>query len=296
MENPQTPIAIVGAGRLGPALARLLVEAGEPVVAIASRTLAHAREAAAFAGPGVRPARVEELPRLANRILLAVSDSAIAAVAAQLAREGFPQGLALHCCGSIGPEPLAPLAERGVACGVLHPLQTVPSPEAGVEGLRGICWSITGEGEAAAWGREIAARLGGRVIEIAPEHRALYHAAAVMACNYFVAVEDAAVAMLEHAGVARQDALAALQPIVGQTYRNVFGSGPEKVLTGPITRGEAETVARHLQAVRALPENIRELFRTAGLYTVSLARRRGLEPAAAARMERLLRDNGGEDA
>ncbi len=287
---------MIGAGRLGPALARLLVEAGEPVAAIASRTPEHARRAAAFAGGGVRAAPLEELPGIAGRVLIVVSDAAIAEVAERLAEAGFAGGAALHCCGSVGPEPLAPLDAAGASCGVLHPLQTVPSPEEGVKTLRGIYWSITGEGEAAAWAGRIVGLLDGHAVTIPASARPLYHAAAVTACNLFIALEDAALAMLERAGVPRREALAALSPIVTLTCRNIFRLGPEAALTGPISRGDRETVARHLEAMRLLPATIQDVFRAGALHTVSLARRKGLDALTAAHLERLLRDNSGRNA
>jgi predicted short-subunit dehydrogenase-like oxidoreductase (DUF2520 family) len=235
---------------------------------------------------------VDEVPALAGRALIAVSDGAIAEVAGELADAGFRDGAALHVCGALGPEVLRPLAGMGVSCGVLHPIQTIPSAERGVTALRGICWGVTADREAAEWAGRIAGLLDGRVLRIAPEKRAAYHAAGVTACNYFVALEDAALAIMDAAGVGREEALDALAPMVESTLRNTFEMGPTEALTGPVLRGDAETVRRHLEAIDELPDTVRGLYRAAALHTVEIARRRGLDEESAGRLEKLLRDNG----
>ncbi len=289
-------IGIAGAGKLGQALARLLVEAGEPVVAVASRNPDHARQGATFAGPTVRAVPLAELASACDRILITAADGAIAEVALRLADAGFAGTAALHVCGALDTGPLTPLSERGISCGVLHPLQTIPSPERGLEALRGICWGVTAGGAASAWADRIVGLLGGRRLDIAAGARALYHAAGVTACNYLIALEDAATAMMEATGVNRSDALAALEPIVSATCRNVFELGPTAALTGPVLRGDIDTVARHLDALAALPETVRDFHRAAARHTITLARRRGLDDDRAEQLDRLLRENSTRNA
>ena len=111
------------------ALGRLMYIQGEPVVALASQTRLHAERAATFVGSSVRAAGVEDIPRLASRVVIAVKDDAIPVVGEALARAGMRDGLALHTCGARGTDVLAPLTAAGVSCAVLHPLQSVVSPE-----------------------------------------------------------------------------------------------------------------------------------------------------------------------
>src|SRR6185437_1456273 len=109
----------------------------------------------------------------------------------------------------------------------------------------------------------------------------LYHAAAVFASNYHVTLIDAALELMQGAGLARGAALDALRPIVHATTENVLSSGPERALTGPILRGDAGTVRKHFQALeRCLPET-KDLYAAAGLRTVMLAMRSGLSSEAA---------------
>ncbi len=283
------PIGIAGAGRVAQALGRLLRDRGEPVVAVASRTAEHASVAAGFIG-GVEVVAYDELPKRCSRVLIAVSDDALASVAARLARGGMHGGAALHTCGARGAEAIAELARAGVSCGVLHPLQAVSSPEQGVGALPGATFAISGAGEAALWAERIVALLKGTALRVTAGREALYHAAAVVASNYVVGLIDASVELLRAAGVAEDEALRAIRPLVETNARNALTLTPVRALTGPIERGDAETVALHLEALREAPSELRELYRVVGLRVLDLARRRGLDEAYAHRVERCLRN------
>jgi len=276
------PIAIAGAGRVGQALGRLLRERGEPVAAIAGRHPETTAAAAAFVGGAPQSVSLAELPRYASRILVAVPDDAITDVARLLAASGLRYGAALHTCGARGPEALAPLAAAGVSCGTLHPLQTVASPEEGLRALPGIAFAVDGDGEAAAWAEHIAALLGGFVLRVPPAARPLYHAAAVLAGNYLIALFSAAVMLMEEAGVKESQARQALEPLAVTSVRNASQFGPNRALTGPIARGDAQTVRAHLAALAQADPSVVDLYRAVGLATVEIARRQGL-PAAPAR-------------
>ena len=192
-------------------------------------------------------------------------------------------------CGAIGPEGLAPLAARGVSCATLHPLQTVASPAQGLTALPGAAFAIDGDGPALAWAERIVHLLGGQSLRIPPDRRPFYHAAAVMASNYAVGVIDAAVILMGVAGVDEDKALRAIAPLVHTSAANALTVGPLKALTGPIQRGDIETVASHCKALAGVPESVRTLYRAAGLHVVELARRRGLPEAKVQKLEALLR-------
>jgi predicted short-subunit dehydrogenase-like oxidoreductase (DUF2520 family) len=276
-------------------LGRLLRERGETVVAVASRSREHAAAAAAFVGGGARAAAYSDLPRHASRIVIAVPDDAIGDVARVLAEAGMRGGAALHTCGARGPEALAVLAQAGVSCGTLHPLQTVAGPEEGVAALPGVAYAIDGEGEAAAWAERIVKTLDGHLLRIPTACRPLYHAAAVMASNYVVALVGAAVMLMKETGVDEAAALRALAPLARTSLDNVLRLGPAAALTGPLERGDAETVSRHLAALARTPEAVASLYRAAGLAALEIACQRGLPENKAQRMEALLR-KGERDA
>lgn len=275
------PIAIIGSGRVASSLARALRERGVFIRFLASRDLDHARAAATFAGEGVEAVSLEAIAGVAQRIIIAISDAAITSVAEQLAHAGFTQGIALHTCGSRGPEALAPLEEAGVSTGVLYPLQTFPTPEQGARSLPGTYFVISGDRAATAWARALVALMPGMFISADPGKSALFHAAAVMASNYQMTLLDAALEAMECAGANREEALASLAPIARATLENTLRIGPQAALTGPISRGDSATVRRNLDALRAVSQPTQDLYRAAGLRTLPVAVRRGL-PAAAA--------------
>ncbi len=280
-------IGIAGTGRVAQALGRLLVERGQPVAALAGRDPERAAAAAGFVGTEAFP--LEELPKRVSRVLVAVADRALTAVARRLAEAGMRGGIALHTCGAHGPEALAPLAEQGVSCGALHPLQTFATPERGLAALPGAAFGITAEGAAARWAEQIVALLGGRPLPIPADRRPLYHAAAVLASNAVVALADAAVILMSAAGAPADAALQALAPLLRASCENALTLGPVSALTGPVERGDLETVALHRHALAAAPPTVRELYRAASLHLVEIARRRGLSAQAAERLEALLR-------
>jgi predicted short-subunit dehydrogenase-like oxidoreductase (DUF2520 family) len=271
------------------ALGKLLRAEGFPVVCVASRTMAHAGAAAVFIGPGVQPVTYSGLLPLAARILIAVPDAAIPDVSDRIANAGMVGGIALHTCGTLGPEALSGLMQKGVSCGTLHPLQTVADAQQGVRSLRGCAFAIDGDDQAIDWATQIVTHLQGEVLRIPQESRPLYHAAAVMASNYVVGLMDAAQQLMKMAGVDEKTALRALAPLLRSTVENVLGNGAKNSLTGPIERGDSNTVAAHRRALAAAPEQIHDLYRAAGLQVLEIARTRGLPASTVSAIEEALR-------
>jgi len=171
----------------------------------------------------------------------------------------------------------------------------VPTPEGGVRSLPGIAFAIDGEGEALEWAGRIVALLGGKTLRIRPDKRALYHAGACTASNYAVAIVDAAVMLMGAAGVEEDMALDALAPLVRASFSNALEIGPVKALTGPVSRGDAETVSAHLGGIAAAPESVRRLYRSAALHALEVARRRGLAGERARKVKELLLESDGSN-
>jgi predicted short-subunit dehydrogenase-like oxidoreductase (DUF2520 family) len=280
-------VGIAGTGRMAKALGALMVRRGIGVSAVAGRCGRSAEEAARFIG-AARAVALGELPVHARRIVIAVTDGAIPAVAAELAEAGLQGGIILHTSGAMGPQALDVLRSAGNSVGVLHPLQTVPSAERGVEALPGATFAFAGDHDATAWAAELTDRLGGRALRVEAARWQHYHAGAVMACNYQMTLVDAALELMEMAGVERNAALDALGPILRETTENVLKLGPERALTGPIRRGDVGTIRRHLAAVEDAPPETKRLYVTAGLRTIALAERAGLEKSAAREVAKAL--------
>ena len=270
------PIGIVGAGPVAQALGRLLCERRQPVVALTSRTPAHAQRAAQFIGHGVKAVSYAELARHSKRVLIATSDAGIRPAAEALFKAGYAKGIALHTCGAEGTAALAVLQSVGVDCGVFHPLQTIAAADQGTRDLTGISFAVTGDQRAVEWAREVAHLLEGSVMAIAEERLPLYHSGAVMASNAVVAVVEAAVELMERAGVDQKRALAALEPLCRTTVDNLFRTSPAAALTGPIMRGDVQTVRRHRAAFVGVSAETVSLYRSVGIALLRLARDRGV--------------------
>lgn len=284
------PIGIVGSGAVARSLGRLLKEANQPVAFVAGRKPENARAAALFIGLAVEPLQISDLPKHASRLLIAVSDDALAPVASLLAEESSEPGIAVHTCGSRGPEILEPLARIGYECGVLHPLQTVPSAERGLSSLIGSYFGVCGSRSAVEWATSLVAALHGKLLEIPVKNWALYHAAAAIASNYQATLVGAALALFEKAGLRRSDGLEAISMLVRTTMDNILELGPERGLTGPIRRGDTGTIRAHLEATASAPQAVQDLYRACALATLPLAVRAGLAEEKAARIERLLKE------
>lgn len=197
-------------------------------------------------------------------VLLAVPDSAIATAAAAIR----PGPLVGHTAGAIGLDVLAPHEAFGV-----HPLMTVPMTGADFTGAGGAVAGSTPRALAAA--RSIAHELGLDAFEIADADRAAYHAAASIASNFLVSLEDAAEAILATAGAHRQ----ILVPLVRAAVDNWAAHGGPTALTGPIARGDDATVARQRAAIEDRTPELLTMFDAMCDLTRALARRRDAAPS-----------------
>lgn len=265
----------MGSGRLARALGHLLLQRGHPVSYLAARSPEQARAAAAFIGPSVQVGTLEDVASQATHLLIAVSDSAVSEVATRLALGETEARAALHTAGVLGQAGLDVLSARGVSTGLLHPLQTVPTPELGVEALPGSFFAVEASGEALLWAREIIALLGGRSLTISPGRHALYHAAAALAGNGVTAVLAVALQAAVQAGLTEDEARSALASLAMTSLRNSAHLGPVEALTGPVRRGDAATVRAHLEALAPSP-GLATVYRALAPQLVELARRAGL--------------------
>jgi predicted short-subunit dehydrogenase-like oxidoreductase (DUF2520 family) len=272
-------LAFIGAGRAGSALAAGLSRAGHRVVAVHSRTPAHAARLAAATGAEVVATAVEAARR-ADITFLTVPDAQIVHIAATIAATGAGlRGRALvHCSATSGPEVLAAARITAATIGAFHPLQALAGAQsAGL--LRGTSFAIEAQPPLLGQLQSLVADLGGHLLTLPPAGRALYHAAAVLAGNAPLALLARATSLLEEAGVEPGDAHRALGALLVGAASNASAGGPAAALTGPVVRGDAATVALHLDVLSADPST-RELYRRLALETLALAGPEGREAVA----------------
>jgi predicted short-subunit dehydrogenase-like oxidoreductase (DUF2520 family) len=306
-------VAIIGAGRLGSALARALSQSGYAVVALVARHAPHARRAARALSPQPLALGATQLDSLPDTDLLLITtpDDQIKIVAARLTRvfaardanavspqqqRRRPARVALHASGALVSDALAPLAAQGFSLGSLHPLVSISDPVSGASNLRGAFYCLEGEARALSAAKKIVRALGGQSFSIDARHKPLYHAAAVMSAGHLVALFSLATQMLAHCGLSERQAARVLLPLAKSTLENLArGTHPASALTGPFARADVETLRRHLSALREF--DTREtlpVYVALGRHALQLARARvgggATSRAAFALIEAMLRD------
>ncbi|MEM6325865.1 MAG: DUF2520 domain-containing protein [Bacteroidota bacterium] len=284
------PTAIVGAGAAGRVLALRLTEAGYPVRAVISRTQAHAETLARAVGAPVASADLEDLPRDVSLVLLCVPDDQLADVAELLTgvRLRWPDVVVAHVSGAIPSDALEPLAMEGAAVLSFHPLQTLTRRD-GADALEGAYVGLEGPSRGIAAGIELAVGLGLRYVVIPAEAKPRYHLAAVMTSNFLVTLLGVVQEVLASLDIGRRDGLAMLEPLLRGTLDSLASRGPEEALTGPVVRGDMETIHRHGLALRQHLPQLVPAYAALSVETVRLAVRSGrLDPDRAEDLLELL--------
>jgi predicted short-subunit dehydrogenase-like oxidoreductase (DUF2520 family) len=231
------------------ALGVLWQRAGHDVVAASGREAS--RERVAHYLPDTTfeadPARAAAA---ADTVVLGVRDDLIQAMCSRVATEArlLPGARVLHLSGAVSLAALDAAHGAGAAVLSLHPLLSIPDVATGIERLPGSGIAVTAEDESgAAFGEGLARDAGARPFVLPDVVKPLYHAGAVFASNYLVAVEALAEQILQAAGVA--EAPSYLEPLARSAFDRAFALGPEAALTGPAVRGDAGTIERNLQAL-----------------------------------------------
>lgn len=278
-------IGLIGPGRAGVGLALALTQAGYSVRLHGrnKKILPSPLTLTVSGGSGKPPPWVGET----DVVILAVRDDAITPLAASLAkaRAITERHVVLHLSGVQGQEALGPLVSSRAALGSFHPLQTIVEPQLTPARLKGAWAAVEGMPRALLAGEQIAQDLGMRPFRIATKAKAIYHAGAVFASNYLVVVEAVAQRLLRHAGLSDADAWAALKPLVEGTFENLSRHEPREALTGPVVRGDAATIGRHLES---LAVDDAKLYRALGRAALELAQKQGMDEETAERIAEAL--------
>lgn len=265
-------IGIIGVGRLGAALATALAEAGHSVCAIWSRTAEPARLIADGIPGCTAVLRPQAVADVASFVFIAISDDAIQELTDSI--EWRADHAVVHCSGALDLGVLGGARGAGAATGSFHPLQSF-TEMSGAGAFRGIAVAIeadAGLGEALS---TMALDLGARPLRILPGTKALYHAAAVMASNYLVTLSHHASELMSGCGLSREEAIEVLIPLMRGTLDNIAALGPVAALTGPIARGDVNTVGRHLEALTSVGQEAATMYAHLGRWTLAPAREGG---------------------
>jgi len=277
-------VLVLGAGRAGTALSREIVAAGQPLVGLWNRSAVERPEQLAEVPFEAGSERVPQAwVEAAPVIILAVRDDAISALAAALQpRAGTA---VLHTSGALGSASLGALPE-GVHRGSYHPLQSFSAGLA-ARSAPPYLVALEGEAEAVRRGQQLAAATGHRTICLSPEHKAGYHAAAVLASNCLVALEATATRVMAEACQDRERAWELLWPLVMGTMAALEEGRFDAAITGPVARGDSATVRRNLHALSS-DSGAQDVYRALGHEVLRIARDGGLDAAKAEQVQRAL--------
>lgn len=269
-------IAIVGAGNVGITLGLLLKKKGYQIAGIISRTAESAQRGGQVIGTkGCTD--IFPVLKTANVIFITTPDRVIQETCNLISRKkGFKEGdLAIHTSGSHSSEILSSARASGAHVMSVHPLQTIPGPEAGVRNLPGSYFAVEGDEEGLPFVRRMISDLEGFMLEIPTEMKPLYHASACVVSNYFVAIIRLGLSMMEELGIPKENALKALLPLIRGALQNIETVGVPQGLTGPISRGDYSTIRDHFTIMKnKMPESV-SLYGELGKYTVQVALEKG---------------------
>ena len=283
---------IIGSGRVGRACGRLWARAGVfEIQDVLTRSRESAAQGVKFIGAGQPVGHLDEM-RGADVWMIATRDDAIVPSCATLAASGkvTPDDIVFHVSGATPSSDLAPVRQQGARVASVHPIKTFTDAEAAVQSFPGTFCAAEGDREALRVLKPAFEKIGAKVFHILPDSKPVYHAGGVFACNYLVALIEAALRAHEKAGIPRGASLKALEPMVRETVDAIFDKGPAKALTGPISRGDAATVKRQLALVRDWDRGMGELYRGLGMLAVVLAESDGrIDAGRAAELRSALR-------
>ena len=269
-----TTLSCIGAGRLGKTICRLL-SATASIQQIVNRSLASSQRAVDFIGSGVAAPITDLQP--ANIWLIATPDSQIETAYKQLQASGaLDQGaIVFHCSGSIGAAVLNS-NNSDIHVASVHPIHSFADPQKSLSHFPGCHCAIEGQPDAVEVLQTLFESMGALPFVIDSQHKALYHSATVMACNYLVSLMQTSQQILTAAGVDDHNGNP-LESLIRQTLNNYLDTNAASALTGPIARGDSETVASHLDALRQESDCVlwQQVYTALGKATLPIASQQG---------------------
>lgn len=273
-------VTLVGTGALGASLARELVAKGYKFLALINRTLSDAESLAKELSIPIASDNLELIPQETNLLLLAINDAAITSVSERIAslKLGFKNLAVVHFSGALTDEALKPLAEKQAITIALHPFQTFTRHSKQNLSERFKCYFglQATELEGVEVGKKIAHDLGGKVMLIPKDAKTLYHIAGVMVSNYLVTLTSLATEVFAGLGLKTDEAFKVFEPIMHSTLLNMRESNDvREALSGPIERGDAVTLQRHLRELSEQLPHIVPVYVALAVETVRVAIHKG---------------------
>lgn len=257
MSHEKPSITIIGTGAVGTALKDFFESNGYPVAAAVSRTDGLPGDEAAYG----------------KIIFITTPDDAISKVVVDLSKKqlDWPGRVVVHCSGSLSANVLSTLTVYGAKIASMHPIQTFSrGDDAGR--FRGITVSVEGDREAADLLKPIITDMNAKALEVTPGQKQALHLGAVFASNYLVSLMRTVEDYLDSEEI--EDGIAIMRPLIEQTLNNILTRGTEEALTGPVSRGDVQTVEAHLTRLIFYPDK-QALYRKLGKIALQIAEKTG---------------------
>ena len=266
-------LGFIGAGTVGTALSVSLSSQGYPVVAVSSRSQTSARNLAQVISDCLPVSSNQDVADAAELVFITTPDDAIAPVVSQI--QWHKGQSVVHCSGADSTDILEPARKSGAYVGVFHPLQTFASVRQALENTPGSTFALEAEEPLLTTLKDMATALGGYWIELKAGDKVVYHASAVIACNYLVTLVKLAADLWQTFGIPRHQAIRALLPLIRGTVHNIDTVGIPQCLTGPIARGDTGTIKKHLDALQKVAPGLLSTYRELGRQTIPIALAKG---------------------
>jgi predicted short-subunit dehydrogenase-like oxidoreductase (DUF2520 family) len=286
-------IAIVGIGRLGGALAIALARKGHDVAYL----IHHSHETAAKVASEMpaRPILIGDIGELAandpDLILITTGDPEIGSVADELVKVLDGKETVLHTSGSLSSDILGGLSTIGCSIGSIHPLISISDYSTGANSFEGAYFCVEGDEIGNSVGAGIVKTLGGNPFVVDRKKKALYHAAAVMACGHVTALIDLANSMMAKCGIEGGNASKILLPLIESTIENIKKQGTAAALTGSFARADAGAVDRHINVIEnEMDSETLEIYRLLGDLSLNIAERNGVDQDRISEVRKLIQD------
>ncbi|MFC1913866.1 Rossmann-like and DUF2520 domain-containing protein [Chloroflexota bacterium] len=266
-------IGFIGAGTVGTALAVLLNRKGYPVVSVSSRSKSSAEKLAKQVKGCTVSNSSQEVADTAELVFITTPDDVIGKATAEV--KWHSSQSVVHCSGAASTDILTPARQASAHVGSIHPLQTFAGVEQAIANIPGSTFAIEAEEPLLSTLKEIAASMDGEYIELKGSDKVLYHAAAVIACNYLVTLVKLATDLWQTFSVPPEQATRALLPLIQGTLNNIDKIGIPQCLTGPIARGDTGTISKHLDSLQRVAPVLLPTYKELGRQTIPISLAKG---------------------
>ena len=280
---------IIGGGKLGKTLAKLWHHGQHFCIQqIMTSREKSAREAIHFTQCGEAVWHTAQL-QPARVWLLATADEALKPIAQDLAKAQLiqPGNVVFHCSGALSSLVLSPLHDQGAHTASIHPIHSFAHPDRSVCSFRGTACVYEGENSALELLLPAFTAIGANLISIAKDKKSLYHIGSVLACNYLIPLLNASLRCFKQAGIETNQAAQCLSPLLHHTIDNMLQTSAPQALTGPISRGDYQTIKQHCDCLKTQAPDLLDLYCQLGLKTIEVARQQKTSSGTLLNIEQL---------